>query len=182
MKNLLLVLAFCFISFTIAAQQTRHEITRVTTPFDDNKPNSDQVPEVYAHQGNFKEIVVLRFKFQTDLLAGIDSMAKVLNIKNAVILSGMGSVRGYHIHVVSNRTFPSKNIFIKDPTAPADIINTNGFIINGRVHAHVTLADADKSFGGHLELGTPVFSFAVISIGVFGDDVNLDKADDKNYR
>lgn len=182
MKNLLLILILCSFSLTIAAQQTRHEITRVTNPFDDNKSNSNQVPDVYAHTGNFKEIVVLRFKFQTDLLAGIDSMVKVLNIKNAVILSGMGSVRGYHIHVVSNRTFPSKNIFIKDPTAPADIINTNGYIINGRVHAHVTLSDADKSFGGHLEPGTPVFTFAVVTIGVFGDNVNLDKADDKNYR
>ena len=41
-------------------------------------------------------------------------MVKQEKIKNGVILSGIGSVRGYHIHQVGNRTFPSKNIFVKD--------------------------------------------------------------------
>jgi len=182
MKKLSLLIGFCLMVVSLSAQQTRKEVTNITTQFDDSKGLSSSVPEVYALTGQFKQILVLRFKFGTDLLAGIDSMVKVNHVRNAVILSGMGSVRGYHIHVVSNRTFPSKNMFVKDPTAPADIINTNGYVINGRVHAHVTLADADKSFGGHLEYGTPVFSFAVVTIGVFGDDVNLDKVDDKNYR
>ena len=60
--------------------------------------------------------------------------AKQHKIKNAVILSGIGAVRGYHVHTVSNRTFPSKNVFIKDPTAPADLTSINGYVIDGRVH------------------------------------------------
>jgi predicted DNA-binding protein with PD1-like motif len=43
-------------------------------------------------------VVVLRFKYQTDLLAGLEKMVKQQKIKNAVILSGVGSVRNYHIH------------------------------------------------------------------------------------
>jgi len=182
MKKISILIGICLVALSLSAQQTRREVTNVTTAHDDSKGLSSSVPEVFAISGQFNKILVLRFKFGTDLLAGIDSMVKVNNVRNAVILAGMGSVRGYHIHVVSNRDFPSKNMFIRDPTAPADIINTNGYIINGRVHAHVTLADADKSFGGHLEYGTPVFSFAVVTIGVFGDDVNLDKFDNKNYR
>ena len=45
-----------------------------------------------------------------------------------------------------------------NPTAPADLVSMNGYVINGRVHAHVTLADADKAFGGHLEKRTQVFT------------------------
>jgi predicted DNA-binding protein with PD1-like motif len=99
-----------------------------------------------------------------------------------VILSGAGSVRGYHVHQVSNRTFPSKNVFEKDTNAPADLISMNGYVIDGRVHAHMTLANADHAFGGHLEPDTRVFTFAIVTLGVLTDDVDLGRADDKSLR
>lgn len=162
------------------AQQTRTEVTKPTPA--DAKPNSSEVPDVYAISGQFQRILTLRFKYQADLLAGIESMVKQHKIRNAVILAGAGSVRGYQVHSVSNRTFPSKNIYIKDPTAPADIASMNGYVIDGRIHAHITLTDPDKAFGGHLEAGTTVFTFAVVTLGVLGDVVDLSRIDDKTYR
>src|SRR5437763_12120567 len=44
--------------------------------------------------------------------------------------------------------------------------------INGTVHAHMTLANPDKAFGGHLEAGTNVFTFAIVTIGVLNDSVD----------
>jgi len=167
----------------LSAQQTRHEITNAApTAAEDARPNSDKVPDVYAVSGNFDRIVTLRFKFDADLLAGIERMVKQEKIRNAVILSGAGSVRGYHIHQVSNRTFPSKNMLVKDPTAPADLISMNGYIINGKIHAHMTLANPEKAFGGHLEPGTSVFTFAIVTIGVLNDSVDFTHLDDKTYR
>ena len=113
---------------------------------------------------------------------GIERMVKQEKIHNAVILSGIGSVTGYQYHTVSNGTFPSKNIFVKNPTGPADITSVNGYIIDGRVHAHITFADPDKAFGGHLEAGTTVFTFAVVTVGVFKDGIDLSHIDDKGYR
>jgi predicted DNA-binding protein with PD1-like motif len=176
------LLGILSISGIIVAQQTRTEVAKPTTPFDDSKPNSDKVPDVYAISGQFAQILVFRFKYQADLLAGLESMVQQHKIRNAVILSGIGAVRGYHVHTVINRTFPSKNLFVKDPTAPADITNLNGYVIDGRVHAHVTLANPDRAFGGHLEPGTTVFSFAVVTVGVFSDGVDLSRVDDKTYR
>jgi predicted DNA-binding protein with PD1-like motif len=166
----------------LLAQRTVREETRPTTPHDDSKPNSEKVPEAYAVSGQFERIVVLRFKHQTDLLAGIESMVKAHKIRNAVFLSGVGSLRDYHIHSVSNRTFPSKNVFIQDPTQPSDLIGINGFIIDGRVHAHMTLSTGAQAFGGHVEPGNHVFTFAIVALGVFGDGVDLSRADDKTYR
>ncbi|HYI96141.1 MAG TPA: PPC domain-containing DNA-binding protein [Bryobacteraceae bacterium] len=178
-----LIPIFTIAAATLVAQQTRTEIVKASpNSADDSKPNSDKVPEAYAISGQFQRVVVLRFKFDTDLLAGMEKMVKQEKIKNGVILSGIGSVRGYHIHQVSNRTFPSKNIFVKDPTAHADIIGMNGYIIDGRIHPHMTLADAEKSFGGHLEPDTKVFTFAIITIGVLGDATDLSRIDDKTYR
>jgi predicted DNA-binding protein with PD1-like motif len=180
MKPLILIFV---LASALAAQQTRHEIVNAApTPEGDTKPNSDKVPDAYALTGKFDRVVVLRFKFGVDLLDGIRKMVKQENIKNAVILAGAGSVRGYQVHQVSNRDFPSKNTFVKDPTAPADLISMNGYIINGAIHAHMTLANPDKAFGGHLEPGTSVFTFAIVTIGVLNDAVDLSRVDDKTYR
>jgi predicted DNA-binding protein with PD1-like motif len=164
------------------AEKTVTEIVKPTTAEDDAKPNSDKVPEVYSMSGQLKRVVVLRFKYQADLLAGLEKMVKEQNIKDAVFLSGIGSVRNYHIHSVSNRTFPSKNVFIKDPSAPADIVSINGYVIGGRVHAHMTLANEEQAFGGHIEPNNNVFTFAIVTLGVFDDGIDLSKVDDKTHR
>jgi len=166
-----------------SAQQTRREQTnRSPDPVDDTKPNSDAIPDVYAINGQFERIVILRFKFGADLLAGIEKMVAQQKIKNAVILAGAGSVRGYQVHQVSNRDMPSKNMFEKDPTAPADVISMNGYIIDGKIHAHLTMATPDHAFGGHLEPGTEVFTFGIVTIGVMKDGVDFTHLDDKTYR
>jgi predicted DNA-binding protein with PD1-like motif len=165
-----------------AAQQTRVEKPNPATPEQDAKGLSASVPEAYALSGKFERVVVLRFKHQTDLLAGIERMVKEQKIRNAVFLAGIGSVRNYHFHTVSNRTFPSKDWFVKDPTGPADIVSVNGYVIDGRVHAHITLTDASKAFGGHIEPGTNVFTFAALTLGVFADGLDLARIDDKTYR
>jgi hypothetical protein len=176
------IAALAVLAAAVVAQQTRKEITRPSTPHDDSKPNSPSVPDVIAITGKFERIVTLRFKYQTDLLAGMERMVKEQKIKNAVILSAFGSVRNYHIHQVTNRTFPSKDTYVQDPTAPADLISMNGYIINGTIHAHMTLATPNGAFGGHLEPGTNVFTFANVCIGVFEDGIDISRIDDKTWR
>lgn len=164
----------------LPAQIVQTEIVKPTP--DDARPNSDKVPDVYAISGQFQRVLVFRFKYDTDLLSGIEKMVKQHKIKNAVILAGAGSVRNYHIHSVSNRTLPSKNIFTKDASAPADIVSMNGYIINGAIHAHMTMTNGDKAFGGHLEPGTTVFTFGIVTVGIMTDDVDFTHLDDKSYR
>jgi predicted DNA-binding protein with PD1-like motif len=182
MRKLVLVLVALAPTPALLAQQTRTEVIKATTPYDDAKPNSPTVPDVYAISGNFERVLICRFKYQADLLAGLEKMVRENKVKSAVILAGAGSVRNYHIHAVSNRTFPSRNVYIKDPTGPADIVSMNGYVIDGRVHAHMTMSRGENAFGGHLEAGTEVFTFAIVTMGVFGDEVDLRRVDDKTYR
>lgn len=177
------VMALIWLAGVLGAQETRREIVNAApVPAEDAKANSDQVPDVYVIKGQFDRILTLRFKFNSDLLAGMEKMIRQERIRNAVILSGIGSVRGYHIHQVSNRDFPSKNMFVKNPSQPADVIGMNGYIIDGRIHAHMTLATPDKSFGGHLEPGTSVFTFAIVTLGIMSEGADFSKLDDKTYR
>ncbi len=160
---------------------SRNEITTPLSP-SDSKPNSAAVPEIWSIPTQFERVVVLRFKYDTELLSALEKAVKDNKITNGVILSGYGSVRNYQVHQVSNRTLPSKNMFVKDSTAPADIAGMSGMILNGRLHPHIILSNPDKAFGGHLEPGTNVFTFAVVTIGVLPAGLNLEKVDDKNWR
>jgi predicted DNA-binding protein with PD1-like motif len=146
MKMLIL---FMMTACVLFAQETRRTIVNPSpNPADDAKANSDKVPDVYAIASHFDRIVVLRFKYKSDLLAGLEKMVKQEHIRNGVILAAMGSVRGYQVHQVSNRTFPSRDTFTKNPTGPADLVSMNGYVMNGRIHAHVTLGTPDKTIAG----------------------------------
>jgi uncharacterized protein len=169
-------------STLLAGQETRRtEINPAANPAEDAKENSPSVPDVYALTGHFDRIVILRFKYKADLLAGLNKMMAQEKIRNGVILAAAGSVRGYQIHQVTNRTLPSHDTFEKNLTQPADLVSMNGYIINGRVHAHITLSTPDKTMAGHLEPGTTVFTFAIVTIGVM-NDTDLARVDDKNNR
>jgi predicted DNA-binding protein with PD1-like motif len=172
---LTLLLLVASVSF---AQETRR--TNIP-PARGVPPNSDQVPDAYSITGHFDRIVVLRLKYQTDLLAGMQKLVKRENIRNGVILSALGSVRGYQIHQVSSRTIPPRDTYVKNPTEPADVVSMNGYVIDGRLHPHVTLATPDKVMAGHLEPGTEVLTFVIVTIGVM-NDVDFRRLDDENFR
>ena len=178
MQRLIAIMLF---TVAVAAGQITQTVITKPTPLD-SKSNSDDVPDGYAFDAKFERMVIMRFKYKADLLGSMEKVIKQEGIKNAVILSAAGSVRNYHIHSVSNRDFPSENIFTKDPSDPADLVSMNGYVIDGRIHAHMTLTNGSHAFGGHLEPETNVFTFAIVTLGVLSNDVDLGKIDDKTYR
>lgn len=173
-----LPLMLCLLATPAAAQV--QVIQNPATPAD-LKANDPKVPDGYAISGQFERVVVLRFKFKTDLLAGLERMVNEQNIKNGVILSGIGSLRGYHVHQINNRDFPTRNIFTKALDTPCDLVGMNGYIVNGVLHAHMTIGTGDKAIAGHLEPGTEVFTYAIVTVGVM-NGTDLSKVDDKAYR
>ena len=137
MKQLFVVALFAA-CMALPAQETRREVSHATgNPAIDSKPNSPDVPDVFAVSGHLERIVVLRFKFGTDLLAGLEKMVAQEKIKNAVILSAFGSVRGYQVHMVSNRDMPRKT-FVRQ--------ESNGA---GRHHRHERHGDERPHSSAH---------------------------------
>ncbi len=161
-----------------SAQIQRHAATA-----EDARPNDPKVPDSYALSGRFDRILVLRMKFKTDLLSEMEKQVKAQNIKNAVILSGIGSVRGYRVHNVAGRDYPVPDMYVSAPNTPADLIGMNGYIVNGNIHAHIIMALGDNkatTVSGHLEKGTEVLTFAIVTVGVLNTD--LGRVDDLTYR
>jgi predicted DNA-binding protein with PD1-like motif len=174
-----LVLSFLLLSpLGATAQIQRH----AATP-EDARPNDPKVPDSYALSGRFDRVLVLRMKFKTDLLAEMEKQVKEQHIQNAVILSGIGSVRGYRVHNVAGRDYPVPDMFVSAPNTPADLIGMNGYIVNGNIHAHIIMAlgdDKATTVSGHLEKGTEVLTFAIVTVGVLNTD--LGRVDDLTYR
>lgn len=170
------------IVLTPHAQETRRVIRNPSpNPKDDTKANSPSVPDAYALTGHFDRVVVIRLKNGANLLEGMKKVVAEQHIQNGVILSAIGSLRGYEVHSVSNRDLPTQDTIVANPTQPADLVSMNGYVIKGRVHAHMTITTPDKVIAGHVEEHNEVFTYAIVTIGVM-NDTNLDKIDDKGYR
>lgn len=161
----------------VSVHTVRHPATK-----EDLRPNDPKVPDAYALSGKFDRIVVMRMKYKTDLLHGMEAMVKKENIKNGVILSGIGSLRGYSVHNVASRDYPTADVFTADPNTPADLIGMNGLIVNGKIHAHIMMGIGDKAlaYSGHLEPGSEVLTYAIVTVGVLNTD--LGRVDDATYR
>jgi predicted DNA-binding protein with PD1-like motif len=182
MRKSSLIAAVLATAGVLCAQQTRRVISNPSpNPKDDSKPNSSAVPDAYALTGHFDRIVVIRLKNKANLLAGITKVVKDENIQNGVILSAIGSLRGYEVHAISNRDLPTQDTITGNPTQPVDLVSMNGYVINGRIHAHMTLATPDKVIAGHIENDNEVYTYAIVTIGVM-NGTNLGKIDDKAYR
>lgn len=92
-----------------------------------------------------------------------------------MVLTGFGSVRKSHFHVVMSNDLPPAESYPKS-VQPLDVVTIGGFIIDGRVHAHIDFSDERNGFGGHLEEGCLALTFTVVALADLGD-VNLSNWD-----
>jgi len=141
---------------------------------------ADEAPAVHTIRSSIDRVVIVRLKNKTDMLDGLKQAVAREKIKNAVFISGFGSVTAYHTHVVGNTTLPPKDTFTKE-SGPFDILTVSGMVIDGKVHAHITLSGTQKAIGGHLEPGTSVFTFATITLGILSDSADLTRVDDYTW-
>lgn len=136
--------------------------------------------DVHTQSTQFERIELVRMKAGTDFLEGLGRAIKEKNIKNAVILAGIGSVTDYHYHVVSDKNIPPAEEYPK-ASVPMDLVSVQGYILGGRIHAHMTLADENSAVGGHVEDGTKALTFFIVTLGVLPDDLEMNNFDNFNY-
>src|ERR671921_82281 len=107
--------------------------------------------------------VALRLDPEEDVLLSLRAAVNEQEIRNAAILSGVGSLDRYHFHVVRTTNMPPGNTFVRGE-GPFDILTVTGLVVDGEVHAHITFSNTEIAMGGHLEEGCRVLTFAVVVI------------------
>ena len=118
-----------------------------------------------------KRVVMIRINPGDDILLGMREAVKEHGMKNGLILTGFGSARYSHFHVVMSNELPPAEAYPKS-IQPLDICSFNGFIIDGRVHCHIDFSFFLNGFGGHLEEGCLALTFANLAIAEL-DDVKI---------
>ena len=108
-------------------------------------------------------VVLVRLNPGDDLLDSIAAAAQKAGIRNGLVLSGIGSLSAYSVHVVRSTALPPGDVF-SDGEGPFDILHVTGVILEGRPHVHVTFSNTEKAMGGHLERGCKILTFAVITL------------------
>lgn len=124
---------------------------------------------------DIERVHIFRFNMGDDVLEQLQEAVLKAAIRHGVILAGAGSLVSYHIHVVGEKARPVPNIFVKE-VGGYDITAMQGYIMDGRVHAHITVSDANRAIGGHLEPGCEVYTFALVTVAelVGADLTDLD--------
>ena len=104
---------------------------------------------------------MVRLDPQEDVLVALRRAVQEQGVRNAAIVSGVGSLSRYHVHVVETTNMPPGNTFFGED-GPFDILAATGLVVDGQLHAHITFSNSDRAMGGHLEEGCQVLTFAII--------------------
>ncbi len=126
-----------------------------------------------SHIAALDRLILIRVEPGEDLLDALQRAVDEKRVRNGTFVSGAGSLSAYHFHVVSSTELPPENAFIKGEGA-YDILAVTGFVLDGRVHAHITFSDDKVAMGGHLEPGCTVLTFAMVALA---ETAGVDMAD-----
>ncbi len=140
-----------------------------------------EAPPAYTLAAPISRMVLIRLRNKTDVLEGLTTAIEKEGIRNAVIVGGFGSVIRYHVHAVTAQEPPFGNEFVRVDKA-MDVLDVSGYVIDGRLHPHITLADEKVATGGHLEPDTHVLTFLNVALAVLPDDASLARFDDWEWR
>ncbi len=124
-----------------------------------------------VQNASLRRLVVARFNPDDDLLLSLREAVRESGIRHGLILSGLGSLSRYHVHVVKSTAMPPGDTFFGED-GPYDILMLTGAILDGRVHAHITLSNTAKAIGGHLEEGCRILTFGIATLAET-DEIDL---------
>lgn len=119
-----------------------------------------------------KGIVFATLETGDMLLECMRELIHEADIRNGVLMTGIGSLSKAHIHTVETNDHPVKELFLDIP-GPLEVTNFNGIIANYEPHVHITMMDPEgKFYGGHLENGCQILTLSEFSIMRI-PDINL---------
>src|SRR5687768_944610 len=103
-------------------------------------------------------MVLLSLHHGDDVLDCVLRVVTELDLDDAVVLTGVGSLQAARIHVIASNNYPPGQKMI-DLSGPLEIAQLAGIIGGGVRHLHTTLFDGEhKAWGGHIEPGCSVLT------------------------
>ena len=102
------------------------------------------------------------------LLESINEAIKANEIRDGVVISGIGTLKRCHLHYVNTTSFPAENHFYV-VEEPLEIGSISGIIADNEAHLHMTVGCRDqRTYAGHIEEGCEVLYLAEIFVMKLG--------------
>ncbi len=95
---------------------------------------------------------LLRVDPGEDVLGALKEFLARTGLKQAAVLGGYGTLASWSLHWVKHNLLPSASEFARR-AGGFEILAMNGLVVAGVPHVHLTLANREGAFGGHLEEG-----------------------------
>jgi uncharacterized protein len=99
-----------------------------------------------------------------DVLGSLEELCSDHDIRDGVVLSGIGTLDRCRLHCVTTVDYPPEETYPEWRDEPLELVSMAGIIIGGTPHVHVTIASTSGAWGGHLEPGSRVLYLAEIAI------------------
>jgi predicted DNA-binding protein with PD1-like motif len=109
-------------------------------------------------------MIVTRLRPGHDLKHSIESIVRVMDIRAAVIISGVGGLVSATLRAASLENEEPNIITLRGPLA---IVSLTGTLGPERVHIHIAVADKDGNvIGGHVKKGCIVDTTVELALAV----------------
>lgn len=96
---------------------------------------------------------IIRLDKGEDVLESITQIIDKHKIKNAIVVSGIGTLSDARIHMVTTTTYPAIETFPEWENVPMELCSVSGIIADGEPHLHIVFSDLKNTYSGHMELG-----------------------------
>ena len=113
--------------------------------------------------GKLGKTVIVEMERGEKLIEGLKNKLSELGIKNAVVVSAIGSLQKLCYHRPTSFGAAAEDEFIT-VEEPLEICSLVGTVINGEPHFHFSAAGPNGIYGGHLEVGTEVLYLVEITL------------------
>ncbi|MBS7635621.1 DNA-binding protein [Candidatus Bathyarchaeota archaeon] len=133
----------------------------------------------YFSTDKIGRVFLLRLDPGDYVLESINELMHKEKIKDAVIISAIGTLDQCVLHMVTTTGYPSKEFFRRWEDKPLELTSIMGIIADGKPHLHAVVSDQECAYAGHLEEGCRTLYLAEIAI-IELKDANLTRILDEN--
>lgn len=128
---------------------------------------------------SYGKIIIIHIGKGEDLLESVCRAAAENGVKNAILVSMIGSLRTAQMHYITTTEANSTDKYLTIHK-PLEIGAAQGMIINGEPHFHFCLSADGVSYVGHMEKGC-IVQYLIEAVLIEYNDLELiRKADEYN--
>lgn len=114
--------------------------------------------------GNLGRVHTLRLDAGDYVLESINAFIEQEHIRNAVVISAIGTLDYCVMHMVMTTGYPPVEHFARWEDKPLELSSVSGIIADGTPHLHMVVSDHEKAYSGHLEPGCRILYLGEIVI------------------